>query len=450
MGTEGARVLLADLDEAAIVRVAEALRPRGFDVVCATTVTSACDAAREGIDAVVATRRMIEDESSGLGLVDAMALETTSNPPFVIWGDEWSEDAPGELEAKLRALLPHVTRSGVAARRVALGAAFVDLLRELSDDRATGTVSVHGGRASGEVRIASGRIVDAVHGRVDGDKALARLLGEREGSAVFVPGSLDVLPRMDRTAADALEAVERSRDRAATLRDELGLEAPDVLLMAPAGIDLESEASRAIVPRLRVPITLDDLLDLVPQPDEIVLEVVAGLARGGHLKRLGRASLRAQVADVDSLAVLKGLAARLRAPGFDGAARVVLAAMHSRVGVLAQAATSLADAVASPAAPSLPIPHPIATVRFGDGVDLEVVALPLVPAYAPTWAAALAGAALVVQIDEAATANLADICQGLEVALVPAREIAPDLGEDIAPEQLAALLRAALEAGAGA
>ena len=115
MGTEGARVLLADLDEAAIVRVAEALRPRGFDVVCATTVTSACDAAREGIDAVVATRRMIEDESSGLGLVDAMALETTSNPPFVIWGDEWSEDAPGELEAKLRALLPHVTRSGVAA-----------------------------------------------------------------------------------------------------------------------------------------------------------------------------------------------------------------------------------------------------------------------------------------------------------------------------------------------
>lgn len=450
MAADGARVLLADLDEASIVRVAEALRARGFDVVCATTVSSACDAARDGVDAVVATRRMIEDESSGLGLVDAMALETTSNPPFVIWGDEWTDDAPGELEGKLRALLPHVTRSGASARRVSLGAPLVELLRELSNERATGTLSVHGVRASGEVRVASGRIVDAVHGRVEGDKALARLLGEREGTAVFVPGSLDVLSRMDRSADEVLAADERSRERSAALRAELALDAPDVLLMAPAGIDLGDDASRAVVPRLRVPVTLDDLLDVVPLADEVALEVVVGLDRAGHLKRLGRASLRAQVADVDSLAVLKGLAARLRAPGFDGPARVVLAAMHSRVGVLAQAAASLADAVAAPAAPSLPIPHPIATVRFGDGVDLEVVALPLVPAYAPTWGSALAGAALVVQIDDAALANLAEVCQGLEVPIVAAREVAPDLGEDVAPEQLAALLRFALEASAGA
>ena len=55
---------------------------------------------------------------------------------------------------------------------------------------------------------------------------------------------------------------------------------------------------------------------------------------------------------------------------------------------------SLADAFPpQEPTPSVPVPYVLATIRLGDGVELDIVALPLVPVYAPLWPMALAGAA---------------------------------------------------------
>jgi hypothetical protein len=446
--SEGARVLLVDVDEGPLAAVADALRARGFVVDSASSVPAACEIAREGVDAVVATRRIVEDDSSGLGLVDAMTLDTPSPPPFVIWGNEWSVDSAQEIDDKLRALLPHVARAALVVRRGTLAEGAAELLRQLEGSRATGTLSIHTPRSSGEVRFVQGRIVDAVFGRIAGTKALARILSEREGATAFVPGGADVVPRMDGEVSPLLDALTAEQARVAALRRELDLPG-DALVMAESGIDLLDAMSTSVTTRLRVPVTIDALLDEVPQADDVILGVVVHLARAGNLKRLGSATARGQVADVDTLAELKGLAARLRPAGFVSRPRVVFAAMHSRIGVVAQAASALADAVAPTTAAALPVPSVVAIVRLGDSVDLEVATLPLVPAYAPLWCAALAGAGVVVQLDDAAASLLDDTCRAVEVPLVPARELVANLEEPISPESFAALVRAALRYAAG-
>ena len=97
--------------------------------------------------------------------------------------------------------------------------------------------------------------------------------------------------------------------------------------------------------------------------------------------------------------MMRALVSRATSPGFSGSARIVFAGTPSRLAVFSHAALCLADAIAAPdPAPNVPVPYPIATLRLGDDVDLELVALPLVPAYAPLWPMAISGSAIVVRL----------------------------------------------------
>ena len=73
------------------------------------------------------------------------------------------------------------------------------------------------------------------------------------------------------------------------------------------------------------------------------------------------------------------------------------------------------------------------------------VALPLVPAYAPLWPMALAGAAVVVRLDEAAARSLEEACASVNVSVLDARAIFGSLEESSAV-QVASLIKTALEA----
>jgi hypothetical protein len=87
----------------------------------------------------------------------------------------------------------------------------------------------------------------------------------------------------------------------------------------------------------------------------------------------------------------------------------------------------------------------LSTIRLGDGVSLDIVALPLVPAYAPLWPMALAGAAVVVRLDEAAAAPLAEACTSVALPVLDARSIFGALDESSAV-QIASLIKTALDA----
>jgi hypothetical protein len=178
------------------------------------------------------------------------------------------------------------------------------------------------------------------------------------------------------------------------------------------------------------------------------LDAVMGLDRRGRVKQLGHQSSRVQLCGADQLHLVRASAARAKSAGFTGPARLVFAATASRLAVLGHTVLSLADAV-PPAEPTppLPVPHSLSTIRLGDGVELDVVAVPLVPAYAPLWPLALAGAAVAVRLDEGAAEPLDQACKSVGVSILDARAIFGAVDES-SPVQVATLIRTALEADA--
>src|SRR5262249_54128201 len=72
-----------------------------------------------------------------------------------------------------------------------------ELLLALAGERRTGTVTVTTAQGAGELRLHDGDIVDAVYLRLEGAKAVARLLGERDGSFSFLPRTPPVMRRIN-------------------------------------------------------------------------------------------------------------------------------------------------------------------------------------------------------------------------------------------------------------
>jgi hypothetical protein len=176
-----------------------------------------------------------------------------------------------------------------------------------------------------------------------------------------------------------------------------------------------------------------------------LLGAVRELEVAGRLKRLSREGDRVPIASADGLHALRALASRAKPLGYDGAARVVFAGTPGRLAVVAHSALGLEAATGAPdGQPTVPVPYLMASVSLGDDVSLDLVALPLVPAYAPMWPMALAGAAVVVRLDDAAALALADTCNAAELPIVDAAALVPEFDEGQA-SLVAGIVRAALE-----
>src|SRR5262249_49711244 len=98
--------------------------------------------------------------------------------------------------------------------------------------------------------------------------------------------------------------------------------------------------------------------------------------------------------------------------------------------------------------PSSPVPHLLATLRFGESVELAIVGLPIAEEIAPLWPLALPGTAAVIRLDRGDVPALEAACGAAEVPIVHASDL---LGwvEEADPVQVAALLRLTLEQVAG-
>jgi hypothetical protein len=125
--------------------------------------------------------------------------------------------------------------------------------------------------------------------------------------------------------------------------------------------------------------------------------------------------------------------------------RLVLCASPARLQTVSRAALRIAAFRPPPEdAPLVPVPHTLATMPLGEDLDLDVVALPLVPAYAPLWPMALSRAHAVVRLDAAAARLLDEACTQTDRRHVDAEDLVPGFAEDD-EERVADLVRAAIE-----
>ncbi len=324
----------------------------------------------------------------------------------------------------------------------------LNLLQRLSVNRRSGSLSITTAAGEGELRLAEGQIVDAVYHRLEGEKALYRLLGESDGVFSFAGGASHSLRRIVLPTRSLLLEGVRQIDESKRWRELLDSESDAFLARVPPETSAR-EVGQRVLEVLLAPRTLPELLDEVPIADLEVLEALSELLDLGHVRRISAGAARVELADAERLTMLSALTKRAARAGFRPPVRVAIAASQQRLATLAHAVSRIAEATApTERVPGAPIPHALATLRLADGAELGVLGLPLVEAYSPSWALVLPSCAAVARLG-AGVEVLESACSNAGVLLIDASGLLPE-GQESDPEQLASLLRTLLERAAGA
>jgi CheY-like chemotaxis protein len=157
-----------------------------------------------------------------------------------------------------------------------------DLLQILGMNKRSGKLSLERGNERGEILVTDGRAVNARVGRVEGEKALFRLLAWTDGTFTFAPGTNPGKPRIDRAMDDALLEGMRQADEVNRLLPSLPPRATRMVLAPDADLPPEQHPVTAqVVDLLRQPRALGEVLDLAPAPDLEVLGVLITLMQKG-------------------------------------------------------------------------------------------------------------------------------------------------------------------------
>ncbi|MEO6577078.1 MAG: DUF4388 domain-containing protein [Polyangiaceae bacterium] len=323
----------------------------------------------------------------------------------------------------------------------------LELLRDLVRAKKSGTLSLRGEKGTSEIRLAHGNVEDAVHGRAAGEKALYRALSIPVGRASFAEGA-PTGPARIATATDALlDGAVAVLSVIANLRDSFPDMATRPIVAADTGgshVEI-SEQARALLHHLRTPLLIDDLLDAVPGTDAHTLRAVGELEEAGRIRHLASTLSRTPLASHEQLERLRTMATLGLRRGFGKRVRLVFAGTPGRLAILAHATQCITGAKSCGASPLIPMPHPIVRIDLGPELELELVSLPLVPAYAPLWQMALTGSAIVVRLEEAGGSLLEEACEAAGAKIVDAHMLVGPYDEGNVAE-VAVLVRAALEA----
>lgn len=454
----GLRVLLADPDVDELAALSATLQARGFSVALANGIQSAIDRARDAKpDIVLAASSLCrpgelidqlreDPKLATLPVVILVHIRGGSLPNRCIVRTDIDALVSAIATAPARDASPESTQGEL--RGDLSQVSLVDVLQLLTMNRRTGALSVATSAGAGEIRLHEGDVVDAVYRRLEGEKALYRLLGERSGTFAFVPGGEPALRRVDvPTSMLLIEAMRRVDEVSARLSDlALG---GDALIATDLAEPDASPLECSLFELLQAPRALDELLDEVDAPDLEMLEALKRMVDRGNLRRIPRASLVTALATADKLPILRALVSRLLRDGFAGPPRLAVAAKAVQLATFAQTILRIEDALPpSSPKPIAPIPHSLATLRFGESVEVSVIGLPLAPALAPLWAMTLPGTAAVVRLDDEPSPELEAACTAAEIPVLHGSAL---LGcvEEGDPAQVAALLRVTLETVGG-
>ncbi|MES1173980.1 MAG: DUF4388 domain-containing protein [Myxococcales bacterium] len=452
-------ILVVESDFDALGALASKLRARGLEVAIADNMASAVERARSAPpEAVIVAAELLADggfrtKFSADPLLSRVMIFTLYGtlPKRELRADELDGNELEDIARRMHAL-PVRASAAVAESGDVRGnlqqIGILDLLQLLSMNRRSGSLQVTTQAGAGEVRLADGEIVDAVYRRLEGEKALYRLLGETEGVFSFASGTAHSLRRIVLPTRTLLLEGMRHIDETKRRRDALDSESEAFLAIVPPDTATR-EAAQRVLEVLLAPRTLSELLDEVPLADLEVLEALTDLLELGQIRRIAAGAARVELADAERLTVLAALAKRAARAGFRAPVRVAIAASQQRLATLAHAVSRIADAIIpTEMVPSAPIPHALATLRLADGGELGVVGLPLVEAYAPLWALVLPSCAAVARLEPDVPGVLEAACSNAGVAVVDAAALLPE-GEEGDPEQVASLLRSLLERAAG-
>lgn len=323
-----------------------------------------------------------------------------------------------------------------------------ELIRLLSADRRSGALTLQTPLGVGEVRFLDGAIVDALYRHLEGEKALFRLLGEREATFSFsTSDSSTLLHRIHTPTPALLVAAAHQAAEVSRLRETLDLQSHALLGLRDSTPE-DPESLKALLDASGTPRTLPELLDQVPASDLEILHAIDLGLKSGVLRVIPLGSEKIPLADPERLSIFGALVARAARPEFRGPPRVCIAASSRRLlGVLTALARIQESQVPVSSVPSAPVPHLLATLKLGDGIELEVFGLPLVDAYAPLWGFVLPGCLSAALIE---TASLSAFEQACALGGVPILRSGPllDGRDDCSAEEIASLIQKLLETSA--
>ncbi|HSU40835.1 MAG TPA: DUF4388 domain-containing protein [Polyangiaceae bacterium] len=451
-----ARVVLLiepDVDELGVL--ASKLRAHGLEVAIADSLERAAERASGTRIGVMLVSSVLADAADfqptlqatpslanlpRFVLVDGIGMRGEAEVP------RWDAEAIAKRVHALGHSVP-VAAAGGDFRGDLKQVSVADLLQLLGANRRSGTLSIATPTGAGEVRLGEGDVLDAVYRRVDGEKALMRLLGQTEGSFAFAGGSAPTLRRIERSSQALLMDGMRQLDETKKLEDALAL-GSDALLAAVLARPDQRDIEQRVLEVLVTPHTLAELLDEVPALDLEVLNALAGLLTLGAVRRFAGGTLRIELADPERLTVLAALAQRAAPPGFEGMPRIGLAGSQRVLATVLSSLGRLSDASVVTDVPAAPTPHPLGTLRLTESVSLELVGVPLIDAFAPLWGLVLPGLLAVARLDDEPFETLEAGCRLASVPLVDGEPFLGDGGE-ADPERVAALVRATLERAAG-
>jgi len=300
--SQARKILIADPDLEAVRPLSRALRQKGYQVHYAPDGSRALE-----VSVLRHPDLVLIDE--GCKLIDARTfiniLRTnprTDDVAVVVTAEQLDADRmrglrDGYLRKPLNldevlSRIEHVLRRSDAAKDLRGDAkelegnlgqlGIADLLQILSMNKRTGKMTLSRPGEAGEINVLEGRPVNAKLGRVEGEKALFRLLGWSEGSFAFVQGSPSARERIHRSMDDALLEGMRQNDEVARLTPQLPARLTRVQLDPSADLSGDQHpVTSEVVELLRMPRALADVVDLAPSSDLDVLGVLSTLLQKG-------------------------------------------------------------------------------------------------------------------------------------------------------------------------
>lgn len=452
-------VLLVEPDVDALGELAEGLRNRGLEVLLADSVEGALSRASTArINAILVADTLLEDPNSKSRLSSESAFAKVQR--WILVGPdvpirEDSNSLPrNDPETIARRLFTALTRPPPAStdrgdfRGDLQQVSVPDLLQLLSMNRRTGTLTIVTGTGQGELRIADGEVVDAVFRRVEGTKALFRLLAESDGSFSFVTGTPTALRRVTEPTRMLLLEGLRHIDETRVLLERL-CATEDALQATRPPLPSDEETTQKLLTALEVPKTAHELLDELTCSDLEILTSVEALSASGLIRRIERGALRVDLAEPEQLSVLSAIVRQLKRPGFNGNPRIILFAPPSRLAAGLHALGRIADSlVTTDSSPTPPVATRLATLRLADGQELDVIGIPNNLAYCPLWNLSLPGSSALITLGHEHTELLEEATSLAGIILLDAETLLGQIDEG-EPRQMAALIRAALESAAG-
>ncbi|PZR09841.1 MAG: hypothetical protein DI536_21130 [Archangium gephyra] len=300
------KVLLADPDVGEVRALTKALRARGYQVQYAPDGSKALEVSvLRHPDVILFDEKCTLIEARSFIQILGSNPRTEDIPVVVTTGsrdlDRFRQLREGVLTKPFNideviARIDHLCRRGEAAQQLRGDAKEIegglsqlplpDLMQIMAMNRRTGRLSLHHGQERGEIQIADGRPVNARVNDIEGEKALFRLVGWRDGTFAFHPGPAPSRTKINRSMEDALlEGMRQADERERLLSVLPGLQQSLALVPDSAELIDPHPVTKEVLRVLNQPRKLSELLDLADAADLDVMGALITLIEKGVVQR---------------------------------------------------------------------------------------------------------------------------------------------------------------------